>query len=77
MKIIKNYASSKHFYIDLGATIPIDDIYILLFVSGDNSGDSAKIKLLGLLKLIRLMRLRRIIRYLNFKQGAVLGMMLF
>ena len=68
---------SKDFIIDLGATIPIDDIYIALFVSDTGGADATKIKLLGLLKLVRLLRLRRIVRYLNFKQGAVLGMMLF
>ena len=75
-QIARHYACSKDFIIDLGATIPIDDIYIALFVK-DSSADASKIKLLGLLKLVRLLRLRRIIRYLNFKQGAVLGMMLF
>ena len=75
-QIAKHYACSRDFIIDLGATIPIDDIYIALFVK-DSNADASKIKLLGLLKLVRLLRLRRIIRYLNFKQGAVLGMMLF
>ena len=75
-KIARHYACSMNFIIDLGATIPIDDIYIALFVS-DSGADASKIKLLGLLKLVRLLRLRRIVRYLNFKQGAVLGMMLF
>ena len=75
-KIARHYACSMNFVVDLGATIPIDDIYIALFVQ-DGGADAAKIKLLGLLKLVRLLRLRRIVRYLNFKQGAVLGMMLF
>jgi len=64
----------------MGATIPIDDIYIFLFVSAEdlaNSDNASNIKLLGLMKLVRLLRLGRIIRYLNFKQGAVLGMTLF
>ena len=41
------------------------------------SEQSTSIKLLGLMKLVRLLRLGRIVRFLNFKQGAVLGIMLF
>ena len=43
---------------------------------GNTEGNTTQIKLLGLLKLVRLLRLGRIIRYLNFKQGAVLGVKL-
>ena len=32
--------------------------------------------MIGLIKLVRLLRLGRIVRYLNFKQGAVLGITL-
>ena len=70
--IAKNYVKGSQFWIDLLATIPFDLLYFA-FVGQSDEDSSTQIKLLGLLKLARLLRLGRIIRYLNFKQGAVLG----
>lgn len=69
-----NYIKNGQFFIDLGASIPFDSIYKAL---APNKKNSNQIKALGLLKLVRLLRLRRIIRYLNFKQGIVMGVLLF
>lgn len=61
-KIAINYFITGRFFIDLGASIPLD-----LFLESETSSSNKKLKLLGLMKLIRLLRLGRIVRYLKFK----------
>jgi hypothetical protein len=71
-KVAINYFITGRFFIDLGASIPLD-----LFLNSESTSSNKKLKLLGLMKLIRLLRLGRIVRYLKFKQGFKLGIRLF
>ena len=71
-KIVRNYITSGRFFMDLGASIPIDTI----IEAFDKKSSSKQLKLIGLLKLVRLLRLGRIVRYMKFKQGFKLGMRL-
>ena len=72
-KIALNYIITGRFFVDLAASIPFEEFYVIFFAieeSEDGSGgdeENLKLKLFGLLKLIRLLRLGRIIRYLRFK----------
>ena len=76
-KIAMSYIFTGRFFIDLAASIPFENIY-MLFVTVENGGeDNLELKLLGLLKLIRLLRLGRIIRYLRVKQGFKVGIRMF
>lgn len=77
-KIAWNYIIQGRFFIDLAASIPFENLY-LLFADIDQSDQSSnlELKLLGLLKLVRLLRLGRIIRYMKFKQGLKVGIRMF
>ena len=72
-----NYIVTGRFFVDLAASIPFEEIYILLFEVADSKVDQMELKLLGLLKLVRLLRLGRIIRYMKFKQGLKVGIRMF
>ena len=75
-QVAKNYLSTGWFFIDLAASIPFEYVYSFFKGDDENSLDSEQLKLLGLLKLVRLLRLGRIIRYMNFKQGLKIGLMM-
>lgn len=64
-RIAWSYIAGGRFFIDLGASIPFERIYLI--IGGSAGGDG--FKLLGLLKLVRLLRLSRVIRYMKFKTG--------
>ena len=61
-KIAINYIFYGRFFVDVLATIPIDD-----FITMNGSNNTATFRLFGLLKLIRLLRLGRIITYMRFQ----------
>ena len=69
-KIARNYISSGRFFIDLFASIPIDD-FVGIFSS--NAGD---LQLLGLLKLVRVLRLGKIISHLRTKDNVKMSLKL-
>jgi len=73
-KIALNYIVSGRFFVDLAASIPIENVYIYFadidqekLQDGTATQENLQLKLLGLLKLVRLLRLGRIIRYMKFK----------
>lgn len=74
-KIVWNYFISGRLFVDLAASIPFEEIYILF--SDEGQTDQKATQLLGLLKLVRLLRLGRIIRYMKFKQGLKVGIRMF
>lgn len=83
-KIALNYIVSGRFFIDLAASIPIENVYIYFadideekLQDGNATQENLQLKLLGLLKLVRLLRLGRIIRYMKFKQGLRVGLRMF
>lgn len=76
-EIALNYIVTGRFFVDLAASIPFEELYILFFEVHDSKVDSMELKLLGLLKLVRLLRLGRIIRYMKFKQGLKVGIRMF
>ena len=82
-KIALNYILTGRFFVDLAASIPFEDVYILIVgnqIKYDENGvpiTDSTLKLLGLLKLVRLLRLGRIIRYMKFKQGLKVGIRMF
>jgi hypothetical protein len=72
-KIIKKYMK-RNFWIDLVASIPIDN-FILMY--GENSaGSETALQLSDLLKLIRILRLGRIIRFMRAKDTVKSSMRL-
>mmetsp|Transcript_22846 Transcript_22846/g.35164 ORF Transcript_22846/g.35164 Transcript_22846/m.35164 type:complete len:273 (-) Transcript_22846:87-905(-) len=76
-QIATNYIISGRFFVDLAASIPFEDIYLLfadISMDDPHADDNLELKLLGLLKLVRLLRLGRIIRLLKFKQGQKVGL---
>jgi hypothetical protein len=76
-QIAWNYIITGRFFVDLAASIPFEDIYIVFSTAELTKTDETNLKLLGILKLVRLLRLGRIIRYMKFKQGVKVGIRMF
>lgn len=69
-KIAINYILKGRFFIDLAASIPLDD-----FLEFSESNISKQnLKLLSMFKLVRLLRLGRIITFLRLNQAFKQGM---
>ena len=76
-RIALNYIITGRFFVDLAASIPFENLYIMFTNVDTSDNDNLELKLLGLLKLVRLLRLGRIIRYMKFKQGLKVGLRMF
>ena len=75
-KIALNYILKGRFWVDMAASIPIEEIYSVMQAdsNGKSSNSNSMFKLISLFKLIRLLRLGRIITYLKMNQTFKFGM---
>ena len=72
-KIALKYIFYGWFWVDLGASLPLELIVVVILRKQLTGG----LKFLGLLKLIRLLRLGRIVTYLKIKPNYKTGFKIF